>query len=144
MDNRKHIDMVCEPHQTSAGGSPAAAFHASNIDALYTDARTLAIGVGAASAITLVTAIEARDPWIAGLGTSLLVIGVARLVSMRLFHRVRPGLDAAALARWELIYIIGGAVYLGALGLFCLRAFGFTTDSFARVASLSITLAYLV
>ncbi len=136
--------MALDANRIKAGMSPATSSKASNIDALYTDSRTLAIGVGAASAITLITALEARDLWIAGLGAGLLLIGVARLFSMRVFHRVRPGLDAAALTRWEKIYIFGGAIYLGLLGLFCLRTFGFAADPFARVASLAITLAYLV
>ncbi len=136
--------MARDTHRMQTGVSPATPSRASNIDALYTDARTLAIGVAAASVITLITALEARDPWIAGLGISLALIGVIRLLSMHVFQLVRPGLDAAGLAHWEKIYVIGGAIYLGVLGLFCLKSFGFTMDPFARVSSIAITLAYLV
>ena len=118
--------------------------YASHVEALYSDARSLLIGVTAACLTALVTAVQTGQWPTFVIAFALAVLGGARLHAMRTFARARPTLDHAGLRTWEAWYVAGGSAHLALLGCFCLVSFVLSDDAAARLASMSITMAYLV
>ena len=118
--------------------------YATQVEALYQDVRSLKVGILAAFLTTAGTGLVTADLLIDSIAAALAFVGLVRLFYMRRFWACRPGLNEAALQRWEQGYVLGGSLHLLLLGCFCLAAFTRTADPFAWLASLSITMAYLI
>jgi diguanylate cyclase (GGDEF)-like protein/PAS domain S-box-containing protein len=118
--------------------------YVSHVEALFDGAGTFAIGVAGSSAMTFIAGCLGHHTLLIAIAAALLALGLARLWSMARFKVVRGTLADSDLRRWERGYIVGGATYLSLLGLSNLVTFGSTDDQFARLASLAVTMAYLV
>lgn len=118
--------------------------YVSHVEALFDGIGAFAIGVLGSSATLFVAGWRGVQPQLTWLAVALLGLGLIRLATMVRFSRVRGSLDARSLRRWERWYIVGGTAYLALLGAADLLAFGFGEDPFARLASLVVTMAYLV
>jgi diguanylate cyclase (GGDEF)-like protein len=127
-------------HRTTLPGD----VYASHVDALYSDAASLTIGVLAAFLTTLSTGILIGNASIIAIAVVLALLGLVRLASMRQFWARRLTLNEDTLPAWDKGYVLGGTLHLALLGLFCWITFTRTSDDFARLASLSITMAYLI
>lgn len=117
--------------------------YAAQVEARFSDRRSFAIGVVAASCITLITALESGQIAYLAISVLLALVGILRLTSFTRFERDRSQLDIDGLHRWERWYVHGSAAHVFLLGMFCVVAFG-NEDDFARVTSVATVMAYLV
>ena len=119
--------------------------YASLVDALYEIALSLFIGSAAATLAALITAWKATSLVLLVFAVLIAAVTLARVLDMRAYKKARPTLRSiAAIRYWERRYVIGSAIYVGLLGLWCLACFMVTDDPFTRLFSFSVVLAYLI
>ena len=118
--------------------------YASHVEALFSSGGTFAIGVAGSSSMLVVAGISSGPTSLKIIGGFVLALGAFRLWLMRRFMFVRPLLDEAGLRRWEVHYIVGGSASLALLGIAVFVAFASADDAFARLATVAVTMAYLV
>ncbi|MCR4282506.1 MAG: diguanylate cyclase, partial [Bauldia sp.] len=115
------------------------------VDALYADVRSLFLGSAAASLAAVLTAMKTGEFLILACAMAIVAVAGLRALDMRAYARVRPSLTTVdAVRRWEFRYIVGAAVYAALLGGWTFLTFYLTTDSFSRLFSFAVTLAYMV
>ena len=118
--------------------------YASHVEALFSDAKSLFIGVVAACLSALVTGIQTDSLCISAIAIALAALGAVRLRAMKQFSLKRQSFSTAQLRIWEMWYVAGGSAHLALLGLFCLASFTLTDEPYAQLASIAIALAYLI
>ena len=122
-----------------------AEFHRAAVDSMFGDARSLGVGTIAAVSLPAVVAFELGSIKIALIAVGLLLVGAVRLYWMRLYQRRSAEVRSdAELKRWETLYVTGASCHVLLLGLWCYVTFAETHDSFARLASFSGWMAYLI
>jgi diguanylate cyclase (GGDEF)-like protein len=115
------------------------------VDAMFTDFRSLWIGAVAAALATLSVAFESSNSIYACLALSLAAVGFVRCAVMGLYRRQSDfNGGARAQRRWEIAYVAGAALYVGLLGVFCMIAFTNAGDAFARITSLTVLAFFLM
>jgi diguanylate cyclase (GGDEF)-like protein len=123
----------------------SAEFHESTIDSMYGDGPVLLFGGIFGCTLAAIAASQYRSLGLGVIAVLLPVLAAARVVAIYYYWRLKPvARDPGFTARWEKIYTIGAAAYVLLLSIFCLWAFLDTPEGFARTASLSGVLAYLV
>jgi len=122
-----------------------AEIYISIVDSLYSDTRSLFMGAIAVSLAILVTAVKVEEPLLYFCAAAVSAVAFARAIGVRAYHRQRPGMKTAQDAgRWELQYAIGTSALIALLGIWCVVAFGKTTDPFVQLVSITSTVAYLI
>src|SRR5262249_38592525 len=115
------------------------------VDSLYKEGRTLLVGFFMVVGSMLVTFWKTADPLLLGCAAAFVMIAAVRAHEMRAYTAVRASIRTSASARrWEHRYVAGAASALGVLGTWCYLTFASSADSFAQLASFSITRAYVV
>ena len=122
-----------------------AEIYISIVDSLYSDTRSLFMGAIAVSLAILVTAVKVEEPLLYFCAAAVSAVAFARAIGVRAYHRQRPGMKTAQDAgRWELQYAIGTSALIALLGIWCVVAFGKTSDPFVQLVSITSTVAYLI
>lgn len=121
-----------------------AEIYISLVDSLYREAATLLIGSAAVSLAVFLTAWKVNDPWQAACGGAMLLVAAVRAIHMRRYDRQRPGMTLETAKAWERWYVVGSALFLFLLGVWCFLCFAFHDDTFARVASLAANISYTI
>jgi diguanylate cyclase (GGDEF)-like protein len=117
----------------------------SAVEALYTDARSLFVGVGSAAAAAFVTYWKSGDWTLLLCAALIVIIGLVRFLEMRSFRkREQQALSVQAAQKWETRYIIASAGFVLLLGIWVLLAFARTKDPTVQLISFSMTLVYLL
>ncbi len=115
------------------------------VRSLYGNRMTMRTGMVAHVGTSLLIYWKVEELAYIGFGLMIVLIFLARSWSMRLFDRAEPDLESREdISRWERVYIIG----VGALGLTIGSMTGYsflaTGDTFAELASLSLTMGSMV
>jgi diguanylate cyclase (GGDEF)-like protein len=122
-----------------------AEIYISIVDSLYSDTRSLFMGAIAVSLAILVTAVKVGEPLLYFCAAAVSAVAFARAIGVRAYHRQRPEMKTAQDAgRWELQYAVGTSVLIALLGIWCVVAFGMTSDPFVQLVSITSTVAYLI
>jgi diguanylate cyclase (GGDEF)-like protein len=122
-----------------------AEIYISIVDSLYSDTRSLFMGAIAVSLAILVTAVKVGEPLLYFCAAAVSAVAFARAIGVRAYHRQRPGMKTAQDAgRWELQYAVGTSALIALLGIWCVVAFGKTSDPFVQLVSITSTVAYLI
>ncbi|HET9902646.1 MAG TPA: EAL domain-containing protein [Xanthobacteraceae bacterium] len=115
------------------------------VDSLYDDTRSLFVGSLATVAAVLLSAWKTGEPLLVFCAGAMMMVAIARLLAMSAYWRPKNRPKSVAAARkWEIEYVIGAAVYVSLLGLWCVIAFGRSSDGFVRQLSLVVTIAHLI
>jgi diguanylate cyclase (GGDEF)-like protein len=115
------------------------------VDSLFGDIGSLFVGSLAASAAPIYVALESGRHSIALLSLALSLLAGARIIAAKYYFLKKATIQTnSALRAWEVSYIVGSCAHVTLLGVFCILVFMSVDDGFARVASFSITIAYLV
>ncbi len=123
----------------------SADFYELTVDAMYADSPLLVIGSLFGCAVVAVSAVQYGSVGLAVITFALPVVAMIRILTVYLYWRNKQKpRDDQSLARWEAIYSVGAAAHVLLLSTFCLWAYIDTDSGFARIASLSGVLAYLV
>lgn len=136
---------IAQRAQTSAEQDLPSEIYIPLVDSLHKDGRSLSLGFVMVLGSVLTT--YWRTGEILLLVCALALAGVAgvRALEMRTYTRARLAIKNSADARqWEHRYLTGAAVTMLLLGTWCCLAVVQTSDSFARLVSFSITIAYAV
>jgi diguanylate cyclase (GGDEF)-like protein len=115
------------------------------VDSIYSEPKTLLMGLLAVSTATLISAWQSSEFLLYLVSAGVVLVGGLRLWDMNNFARRRTTLTTIADVRhWELRYVIGATASVALLGMWCFIAFVKLNDPFASVFSMSITIAYLI
>ena len=115
------------------------------VDALYGDVRSMFLGSAAASLAALLTAWKTGEVLLLVCAIAIALVAGLRALDMRAYARIRPSLTTIQpVRRWEHRYIVGAAAYATLLGGWTFLTFYLTEDSFSRLFSFAVTLAYMV
>ena len=119
--------------------------YASQVNALFGDARSLFIGLAGAFAVAAIAAFRSGEPLLFACAAAVALTGAARSLDMRTYVRLRHSLVTMAdIRRWEVRYVVGASLHVTILGAFCLIAFWKTSDPFTQLLSFSTILAVLI
>ena len=111
------------------------------VQALFRDSVTLAVGIASQSFLALLVYLKTAEPIYLAVALAIISIGAIRLSAMRRENRAPAPQTRAEARRLENIYIVGGALHGGSLGLFCFAGIYWAHDQFAEIAAICITLA---
>lgn len=115
------------------------------VRSLYKDQRTLLVGTLSMVVAPLILYTRTADPAQLYFAVLLLFFGALRLIDGMMFHRAQANpLTNAEVRHWELRYATLGALYVGALGMWCFVGFATSSDEFVHQMSVIITLSYLI
>ncbi len=117
--------------------------YAALIDSLFTDPGPMFAGALCAAVAALMTALKTGNELLWPCVAVLVVTGALRALDTRKYQKVRSGLTAEDVARWEVRYQIGAMLYAAALGLWCLVALTGSDDAVAHMIATSVTLCYV-
>lgn len=115
------------------------------VRSLYGDLNTLAVGALSIVAAPVILYHRTGDPVQLWFSVILFGLGVLRLLDGLFFRRaVATASHLRALHLWEMRYAVLGAIYVGALGAWCVAGFVRTSDEFVHEMSVIVTLCYII
>lgn len=115
------------------------------VSSLYQKRQTLTIGMLSHAVTFLLVYAKVRDPAYIVPAILVAVIWLFRMLGMRRFDRLDPQkLDRQDIRRWENTYNIGAFCVTAVLGIACGYSLMVTSDSFAQLACISVTLGTMV
>jgi diguanylate cyclase (GGDEF)-like protein len=110
------------------------------VETLFRDTVTLVIGVAAQGLLALVVYWKTQNPVYLSIALSIIAIGCLRLRSIAKYKSLPTPQGRGEARRRENVYIFWGTLHAFMLGLFCFVSIFSSGDSFAEIASLSVTL----
>ncbi len=115
------------------------------VRSVYADSQTMIYGGLAAAIGALVSGLHTGSVVLFGFAIAFLVVGVARYLDMRAFRQkdLAPA-DKAEAWHWEIRSIIGGGVFAGLNGAWCLFAFAGLHDSFAQLTATTLSVGTFI
>lgn len=115
------------------------------VRSLYDDQKTLLVGSLTITLAPLILFVRTGETVQLFFALLLAVLGGLRLLDGWLYHRAAlEPLHGRAIRHWEMRYASLGAAYVGILGMWCLVSMAVTSDEFARLTAIVITISYLV
>jgi len=116
--------------------------YAALVDSLFQNPAPMLAGAICAGTAAVMTAMKTDNVLLWPCSLLIVLIGVMRAMQMRNYINRKAVIDAAEAARWERRYMIGGSVYSGALGVWCLIVLLGSDDVVAHMLCTSVTVAY--
>ena len=114
------------------------------VTSFYKDGRTLLVGTIVVTGSIFVTYWKTGDALLLSCAAAFVLVACARGILVWAYANTRPTITSDELAkRWERRYVAGASVSVGLLGIWCYLAFSRDYDSFPRVVSFSMTIAYV-
>lgn len=111
------------------------------VETLFRDGFTLAIGIGAQSALISLVWAKTGNPIYLAVVLCLLLVGVVRVCHMHRYASSPVVMTREIARKRENLYIVFGAMHGIVLGCFCLVAIVSAEDSFSETAAVCISLA---
>src|SRR3569623_1771972 len=111
------------------------------VDALFAPIASLIVGAVACSIIGAAVAFRAGDPSLLAVSTTILAVGLIRVISAILYKRYKL-IEHSATKFWELVYEYGAWAFSGLLGLLCWLTITHTNDSSLQMAVTTISAGY--
>lgn len=133
------IRKLLQTRQADANLPPE--IRASLIDALFAPIASLIVGAIACSIIGAAVAFRAGDPSLLAVSTTILAVGLVRVISAILYRRYKL-IDHNATKFWELVYEYGAWAFSALLGLLCWLTITHTSDSSLQMAVTTISAGY--
>lgn len=114
------------------------------VTSLYSDPKSLAIGIICCILVSVVLFYKTLDPTQLIFAGLFFFIGAARIFLTLSFNKVvDKGLSVQAYKAWENKYIFAGSVYLSVLGAWYINGLISNDDPYVQLASLALILCYL-
>lgn len=119
--------------------------YVSIVRSLYSDPRSMVYGALAAMICSVAAGVKTGSILLFGVAIAFVVVGLLRHIDMVSFAKSNLAVDdAEEAARWELRFTIGGVAIALIHGIWCVVSFYIVDDSFARISSITVTIAALV
>ncbi|MBE7186358.1 MAG: diguanylate cyclase, partial [Methylobacterium mesophilicum] len=135
------LRMSCAPSQRVGLVPPE--FRQSQVDALFSDVKTLLIGSVAAFISVVVVSLRTGSAAVGAVAVLLGLLSLFRVAMVKRYALCRTTLDASKFTAWERAYDLAAAAHVGLLGIFCAATFVASADECARMMSLATAFAYL-
>jgi diguanylate cyclase (GGDEF)-like protein len=112
------------------------------VDSLFDNPIPMLAGAACAGAAGLMTAIKTGNQLLWPFAFLIVVIGLFRAIEIGSYQKSKAALTPAQVARWEWRYMLGGSLYAGSLGFWCLVVLVGSDDPVAHMLCTSVTVAY--
>jgi PAS domain-containing protein len=134
--------ILSAPHFTSA---VPLEIYKGQVDAMFDDTGSFIIGSIAAVTAPMCVAILSNNTADAVIALMLAILGIARLLGMRIYGQHKSDIrELAQIRKWEKLYVLGAASHVTLMGLFCLVTFVRPNDEFGHMMSIATSMAYFV
>ncbi len=121
---------------------PNSPIYAALVDSLFQNPSPMLAGAICAGAAAIMTAVKTGNvllwPW----ALVIVLIGTVRAIQIGGYVKRRSVLRPDEAASWERKYMIGGSLYAGALGVWCLIVIIGSDDPVAHMLCTAVTVAY--
>lgn len=115
------------------------------VRSLYGDLKTLGVGSASIVAAPFVLYAHSGDGLQLWFSALFAILGAARLWDGLAFRAAaEKGAPREVFQRWENRYAVLGAVYMGALGLWCMAGYARSSDDFLHMVSVCLTISYMI
>ncbi|KQW21175.1 diguanylate cyclase [Afipia sp. Root123D2] len=128
------------PRQDDERLTPA--IYAALVDSLYQNPAPMLAGAICAGAAALMTAIKTGNLLLWPCALLIVLIGLLRAAQMNRYEKRKTILKPAEAEEWERRYMVGGSIYAGALGIWCLMVLLGSDDPVAHMLCTAVTVAY--
>jgi diguanylate cyclase (GGDEF)-like protein len=118
------------------------AIDAALVDSLFENPIPLLAGAACAGAAGLMTAIKTGNQLLWPVAFLIVAIGLWRAFEIGRYKNAKTPLTPAHIVWWEWRYMLGGSLYAGSLGLWCLVVLVGADDPVADMLCTSVTVAY--
>ena len=116
--------------------------YAALVDSLFQNPAPMLAGAICAGAAALMTALKTGNPMLWPCALLIVVVGVLRAMQMSRYEKRKTALKPAEAVRWERRYLVGGTIYAGTLGIWCLIVLLGSNDPVAHMLCTAVTVAY--
>ena len=118
------------------------AIYAALVDSLFENPIPLLAGAACAGAAGLMTAIKTGNQLLWPVAFLIVAIGLWRAFEVTRYKSTKSSLTPTRVVWWEWRYMLGGSLYAGSLGLWCLVVLLGADDPVADMLCTSVTVAY--
>ena len=118
------------------------AIYAALVDSLYQNPAPMLAGAICAGVAALMTAVKTGNVWLWPCALLIVMIGLLRAGQMTRYGQRAATLNPVEAEEWERRYMIGGSIYAGALGVWCLLVLLGSDDPVAHMLCTAVTVAY--
>jgi PAS domain-containing protein len=129
-------------HRDADRDVPPSAIYAALVGSLFENPAPMLAGCISAGIAALMTALRTGNQLIWPCALLIVSIGIVRALQLRHYQRDGSDFQIEEVRRWEMQYMIGGSMYAGALGLWCLVVLAGSDDAVAHLICVSVTVAY--
>jgi diguanylate cyclase (GGDEF)-like protein len=116
--------------------------YAALVDSLFGNPIPLLAGAACGGAAGLMTAIKTGNQLLWPVAFLIVAIGFWRSLEIARYQKGKALLTAPQIVWWEWRYMLGGSLYAGSLGLWCLVVLVGSNDPVADMLCTSVTVAY--
>jgi PAS domain-containing protein len=116
--------------------------YAALVDSLFENPIPMLAGAVCAGAAGLMTAFKTGNHLLWPCALVIVVIGLLRAIEIGKYQRSKAALTPAQVVQWEWRYMLGGLVYAGSLGFWCLVVLVGSDDPVAHMLCTAVTVAY--
>jgi diguanylate cyclase (GGDEF)-like protein len=113
------------------------------VDSLFENPVPMVAGAVCAGVAGLMTAIKTGNQLLWPFALLIVAIGLFRAIEIVKYRKSEAKLTPAQVARWEWRYMLGGSIYAGSLGFWCLVVLVGSDDPVAHMLCTSVTIAYI-
>jgi diguanylate cyclase (GGDEF)-like protein len=135
------MQLVDQKKQSSAD-ELTPAIYAALVDSLFENPIPLLAGAACAGAAGLMTAVKTGNQLLWPVAFLIVAIGLWRAFEISRYKNARTPLAPTRVVWWEWRYMLGGSLYAGSLGLWCLVVLVGNNDPVADMLCTSVTVAY--
>jgi diguanylate cyclase (GGDEF)-like protein len=119
------------------------AIYAALVDSLFENPVPMLAGAVCAGVAGLMTAIKTGNQLLWPFALLIVAIGLLRAIEIGRYQKSKAALTPAQVVRWEWRYMLGGSLYAGSLGFWCLVVLVGSDDAVAHMICTSVTVAYV-
>ncbi len=121
---------------------PKSPIYAALVDSLFQNPAPMLAGAICAGAAAIMTAVKTGNVLLWPCALVIVLIGTVRAIQIGGYVKRRSVLRPDEAASWERKYMIGGSLYAGALGVWCLIVLIGSDDPVAHMLCTAVTVAY--
>jgi diguanylate cyclase (GGDEF)-like protein len=133
---------LVETDQKQSELDPNSPIYAALVDSLFQNPAPMLAGAICAGAAAIMTAVKTGNALLWPCAFLIILIGTIRAIQIGRYVKRRTVLQPDEAAHWERKYMVGGSLYAGALGIWCLIVLIGSDDTVAHMLCTSVTVAY--